>query len=212
MNKESLQLGVIEGKWKKETNLSVKSMFDLLSDIRLDTPHGYIYEMFCNASSLQDIIARMGKTANLKYIYIGAHGDDDCIVATGENISRTVIRNQLKQLSYGAIEGLFFGSCLFGNEDNASFLLGSDEKTTIKWVAGYTTSVDWMESSALDILFWSTFYGMSGTPIERIEATAENISKMAKGLIKNLGFQIYVRKKGKIAGLKNLLAEVHDDE
>jgi len=206
MNKESLQLAVIEGKWKKDTNLSVKSLFDLLSDIHLNTPHGYIYEMFCNASSLQDIIARMRKTTNLKYIYIGAHGDVDYIAAAGGNIKRTVIRNKLQKLSSGAIEGLFFGSCLFGNEDNASFLLGSD--TTIKWVAGYTTSVDWMESSALDILFWSTFYRKNGTPIERIEATAKNISQMANGLIKDLGFQIYVRKKGKTTGLKNLLAEV----
>jgi len=31
---------------------------------------------------------------------------------------------------------------------------------------------------------------------------------MANGLIKDLGFQIYVRKKGKTTGLKNLLAEV----
>jgi len=212
MNKKSLQLGVIEGKWKKDTNLSVKNLFDLLSDIHHNTPHGYAYEMFCNASSLKDIISRMGKTRNLKYIYIGAHGNDDCIAAAGENIRRTAIRNELKQLSSGAIEGLFFGSCLFGNEDNASFLLGSDEKTPIKWVAGYTTAVDWMESSALDILFWSTFYGMAGTPIKRIEDTTEHVSQMANGLIKKLGFQIYVRKKGKTAGLKNLLAEVHDDK
>ena len=47
--------------------------------------------------------------------------------------------------------GLYFGSCLFGSLDNAEFVL--TECSGVEWIAGYTTAVDWINSTVVDLFF-----------------------------------------------------------
>ena len=121
MKKSSL--AVVEGKWSSKTNISVKSLFDLLSDLNFASPHEYLYEMFCDDASLENIIARMGKARDVKFIYIGAHGTNGSLHASGGRVSRTRLKNILGSLGTSSIEGVFLGSCLFGQPENAEFLL-----------------------------------------------------------------------------------------
>ena len=53
---------------------------------------------------------------------------------------------------------LHFGSCSVLDEDN-DLLAGFCRQTGIKAVAGYTTDVDWVDSAAMDMLFFSTIAG-----------------------------------------------------
>ena len=58
----------------------------------------------------------------------------------------------------------------------------------------------------LDLLFWNKFFESARTtPVERIEATAQAIKKLAPGLVKELAFSIYARKSGPGGGVRNLL-------
>jgi len=207
MPKLNSGMAVIEGKWNSKTNISVKALFDILSDINFNTPHAYVYEMFCDSGSLSNIVSRMGKDSNIRYLYVGAHGTDNAIHCSGGRVTRTQLKNSLSNLSDGAIQGLFLGSCLFGHAENGNFLLNPpDGKPPIKWVAGYQESVDWIDSSALDLLFWNTFFELRKMPpVERIKETAKRIREKAGGLVDELGFSIYARRKGPRGGIRNLL-------
>ena len=210
MTKTKSQLAVIEGKWEKRSNISIKGLFDILSDIYFDSPHSYIYEMFCDAAALNNIIKQMGEDKQVRYIYVGCHGSLDSISGSGGKVSKTQLKNTLVRLSGNGsiIEGIFLGTCFFGQQENAEFLLipPKNNNPPIKWVAGYTESIDWIDSSVLDLLFWKKFFESSGTPVERIRYAAQEIKRAASGLIEELGFCIYVRKKGPGGGVKNLLA------
>ncbi len=201
------QLAVIEGKWSKRTNISVKGLFDILSDINFKTPHAYTYEMFCDSTSFNNITNRMGANSDIRYLYIGAHGNQNLISGSGGDISKIQLKNALVKLNNGAMEGLFLGSCLFGHEENGSFLLNppNNNNPPIKWIAGYTESIDWIDSSVLDLLFWNKFFYSDGTPVERIRSVAKQIKQLVPGLIDELGFRIYIRKKGPSGDIKNLL-------
>lgn len=202
------KLAVIEGKWSNRTNISVKGLFDILSDINFKTPHAYVYEMFCNSASLSNIVSRMGKNSSIRYLYIGAHGSDNAISCSGGKVTRAQLKHGLSTLNAGAVEGLFLGSCLFGHKENGDFLLNppSSDNPPIKWVAGYTESIDWIDSSVLDLLFWNKFFeSNTTTPVEHIEATCKAIKELAPGLINKLGFSVYARKKGPRGGIRSLL-------
>jgi hypothetical protein len=204
------QLAVVEGKWQKRANVSVRSLFDILADINFGTPHAYIYEMFCDAHALSNIISRMGSDDQVRYLYIGAHGSITSVSGSGGDVSRTKLKNSLVSLltNNHIIEGLFLGTCFFGNEENASFLLTprNNPNPPIKWVAGYSTSIDWIDSSVLDLLFWNKFFAADGTPVERISSVAEQLLDLAPGLVRDLGFCIYARRRGRNGGIRNLMA------
>jgi hypothetical protein len=202
-------LAVLEGKWSPKTNISVKSLFDLLSDLNFVSQHEYLYEMFCDDASLENIVGRMGRARDVKFLYVGAHGTKGSLQASGGNITRTRLRNILGSLGASSIEGVFLGSCLFGKPENAEFLLSPPKGASapIKWLAGYTTEVDWIDSSVMDMLFWNKFFRSSGTPIERIESVSSELKVLVPGLIEDLGFCIYRKKKGVGGGVVNTLED-----
>lgn len=68
----SLDLAVIESRWWRQGNSSVRGLFDVLADIHEDNPASYHYEMFNNRASLNEIVRRAARRHD--NIYIGAHG------------------------------------------------------------------------------------------------------------------------------------------
>ncbi len=57
-----LRLAVIEGRWFENQNTSMKSLFDLLSEIHCEHLNGYIHEKFYNVSAFQDLDAVVTRT------------------------------------------------------------------------------------------------------------------------------------------------------
>jgi hypothetical protein len=102
MAQRNLDLAVIESRWWKHGNCSVKGTFDVLADILTSSPSSYHYEMFNNAKSFEEVFTRLARS-RVKNIYIGAHGDQQKIFgANGLNenaITRVQIRNVLRKLS-----------------------------------------------------------------------------------------------------------------
>ena len=58
-----------------------------------------------------------------------------------------------------SIVGLHLGSCNLGQPQILEDLV---RKTSLRWVAAYDQEVPWLESTTLDLLFWSWLY--AGVP------------------------------------------------
>jgi len=192
--KNKTKIAVVEGKWFENKNISVRSLFDLVSDINFDSPHEYHYEMFNNGAALKEIMVRLASTDNIHHIYIAAHGNDGALFGSNENeeISLAKVRNAIKDINdcHGKLNSIYFGSCSFGNSSNLeSLLLNGDIQ--LRWIAGYTKNVDFVKSSVLDALFWHTYIeDDSSTPLQKIQRVCKSIRRDASGLIDELGFKV----------------------
>lgn len=150
----SLDLAVVESRWWTTGNQSVKAAFDLLAGIVSNNPYGYHYEMFSNRESLQEILPRVAKDSRIHYIYIAAHGDERSIFgADDQRISRTILTNILMDIHAQELHGLYFGSCLFGEQTDDLI-----QRSGTTWIAGYVQEIGWMESTALDLYFWNAYF------------------------------------------------------
>jgi hypothetical protein len=204
-------LVVLEGKWSRSSNLSVKSLFDVLVDINFLSTHDYYFEQFANRSALEAILGTVGKHFGGNYLYIGSHGDETGFSGSSGHISRTAFRNILKGKLGPSYRGIFLGSCLFGSIENAKFLFGA-LPSNIKWICGYNESVDWVESSVLDMLFWNQLFNWNQTrdkfsDEEIITSVCEIMHSHAPGLIGKLSFQVFLRPSGRGKNPKKLIPE-----
>ena len=187
-------IAVIEGKWFKNKNISVRSLFDLISDLYFESPHEYHYEMFNNGDALKEIVLRLASTNNIHHIYFAAHGSKEGILGSNEEIISTIkLANIIKATNdcRGKLDSIYFGSCSFGSSKNLEKLLLSAEGEQIRWVAGYTKDVDFVKSTALDAIFWHEYLDdNSTTPLKKIESVCQKLKKQASGLIEELGFKV----------------------
>jgi len=155
-------LAVVESRWWSEGNDSVRPLFEILAGIVNSNPHSIRYYMFVEENSLNNIVSDIANDYTFHSVYIGAHGGEGSITGLGNNeISRTKLRNILARNNVkGTISGLYFGSCLIANFSSAEFLLHNkdiDKDTRLKWIAGFANEVDWIDSSAIDMIFWSKY-------------------------------------------------------
>lgn len=197
---------LLEGKWFSDKNVSVNDLFGPLFTVW--TPNGrrsHHYEMFTNTSAFQAAVKYAMQNGAAHTIYIAAHGDENGLQGFhDEGISRTVVRNTLNQEGTKK-HGVYFGSCLFCTDKNARFIL--DKCARIQWVAGYTTEVDWIDSSALDLFFMRHFLfpspgtgnKMPKTDIERLKYAAKRIRQDMRPLATRLEFHVFIRSPGKAA-------------
>lgn len=201
-------LAVVESKWWAGKNTSVAPIFDLISDVFLANPNHYHYEMVSGKAAAKEAIPRIAADPACPVLYIAAHGEPDGIAwHNGEKLSRLEFRALLKAIraTRGAqLAGVYFASCRFLTQDTADFLF--QDAICPWWIAGYSEQVDWLDSTALDMLFFRSLMSQrKGTDLARIKAVASDLDGRCAGLIRELGFGIYVRKSG-TGGAKNLLS------
>lgn len=159
--------------------------------------------MFAEARSLASIIQDICGDGAYHSLYVGAHGDDCSIDGLGDaEISRTKLRNILRNHNgRGRVTGLYFGSCLIGTERNAGFWLTGRPRTGLRWVGGYNTSVDWIDSSAIDMIFWSKYLHErkrnrsrrtgKRTELEMVKHAAGEMKALMPTVFNQMGFNIY---------------------
>lgn len=201
-------LAVIESRWWEYGNDSVRPLFETLAGILYGNPHAVRYDMFAEKASLSQIINEVSQDGSYHSIYIGSHGDNGSIYGLGESkISRTELRNILiKANDHHSISGLYFGSCLIATAQNASFWLPDNYETGLEWVAGYTTKVDWVDSSAVDMIFWSKYLlerqknksrrRNKKDDIDMIKAASAEMKKLVPNIFTQMGFNVYYRDSG----------------
>jgi hypothetical protein len=193
---------VIESKWWGETNTSVRGMFDLLADLHTGTPHGYEYEMSNSRAGFVEALERQLKSDDSNYIAIAAHGTRQGLKLFNEDgVSKTVIRNILKNDDPPVgrnVIGMHLGCCSFLNRHSIEFL--NREDISPWWIAGYYKEVDWVESAALDLIFFNKLLSIDNdaraNPTTTIRNVASKIARECSGLVKRLGFQIYLLEPG----------------
>ena len=196
-------LAVVELRWWAKGNDSVRPLFETLAGIVEGNPHSVRYDMFVEEESLASIINDVTGKSDLHSIYIGAHGDGNSIGGLGTaTISRTQLRNTLHNANTaGAVVGLYFGSCLIATRQNASFFLTHATTTGLKRMAGYTKSVDWVDSSAVDMIFWSKYLHERRTnrsrkrgkksEIKMVKDASSGMKTLMPTVFTELGFNVY---------------------
>jgi len=176
-----MSLSIIEGKWFPYNNLSIKPVFDYMAEVhRLWNPEfRYHYEMFNTRDSFKAAFERAIMKRSHYCIYIAAHGDKNNIYGYGgESVPIGSILKLLQTtFEHGAkVEGIFFGSCLFGSHENLrKVILGSHK--SLRWVAGYDYKSDlaggtFTEASFFDDYFTLRFHDAL-TPLQSISRLKE---------------------------------------
>lgn len=215
-------LAVIESRWERETNKSVKPIFDLITQGFLNNEFDAIpYERFISKSGLAEAIDYFNSNKNILTIYIGCHGDERRLcVGEYEKMDAKSLLEVIKMRRFedreNPIKGMFVGSCYFGRKANAKILLGFDSPLT--WFAGYRDEVDWGLSSLLDGFFMMEYVNIRLRNVIQKYKTrntliyvCKSIRKHNSGLISNLKFSVYLKLKNAEQEIVDLM-EISDEE
>jgi hypothetical protein len=105
------------------------------------------------------------------YLCLAMHGNTKGLqLINGDQVTRTELKNMLVRIksTRGAkLAGIHMASCIFGTKEIAEMLFSTP--TELRWMAGYTETVDWIESSALDLLFFNYLADLDDTPLTEIQ-------------------------------------------
>jgi len=202
-----LRIGVVEARWEERRNRSIKPLFDVLSELYYSSTHEYEYEMPSTRESFAECVKRLAGKAGIDVLYVAAHGARNSIQLHGRDAKLTAddlvisLRDANRTRSNPGISGLFLGTCQFGTEKVAETLLSNVPR--LQWVAGYNSDIDFIESSALDLLFFNDLLKRRGTPDEKIRRVATYFRKNVARLCArtDVGFSIYVRNQGEVSDL-----------
>jgi hypothetical protein len=209
-----LNLGVLESRWEGDQNMAVKPIFDLISLTHCKTRKGYVYERFVSANSFTASAKFLLSQPSIRYLYVTAHGTKTSVIcANDDRLNRARLKKNILSSRPGRtlrLRGLLIGSCEFMHEANAAFLLhGKPPLKSLCWVAGYDKRVNWIASSLLDSLFFHVYFAdlryVNGSERQRIERVAKKLSRQVPGLIDDLSFRLFVRKRRAQGDVENLL-------
>lgn len=121
----------------------------------------FFYRSFDSLNDIElwvDKFGRLRRSGAEKIVYLATHGSPTGRLWTlEERIPLDELARLLKKAS--SLVGLHLGSCSLGQEKNLAKLI---KETRLRWVAAYDQEVPWLESTSLDLLFWSWIY--SGAP------------------------------------------------
>ncbi len=222
------KIAVFESRWHSNfngiaKNTTIRPLFEFLSELHFGNHHEFDYEMVGTKQALDEGLKRLALSKKISVAYLGMHGNSKGLhLHSGDIVTRTHLKNTLcniTQIQGAKYSGLYLGSCLFGTKSLARHLL-LNQNVSLNWVAGYATSVDFIKSTALDLLFFNSWLDIKRqnpklSEIRRIRILANQLKFEVPGLISNanagqiakgLGFSIFVRKQGRTRDVIDLLA------
>ncbi len=203
---------VVESRWWSKGNHSVRALFEAVASIHYNNPTCFYYDMFADRSSLSTVLNMRGSDGQTEVLYLATHGDANNIGPNKANvISRTEVRNILTSANKSSqIKGVFLGTCLTGNAAVAKFFL-ENTNTKLEWLAGYRDSVDWIDGSAIDMIFFSKLAELyvankskkNGklSPRKMAHAAASALVKLVPGAHSTYGFNIYFHENKKLTSM-----------
>jgi hypothetical protein len=197
MRRKKPCLLVLESYWSQDLREreSVQPFVKGLCDLNAWEFH---YRTFDSANDLAlwiknfNAIRRSGKD---KIVYLATHGSKAGRLRTLErNIPMQSLTRILKPAK--SIVGLHLGSCNLGQP---ALLEGLARKTPVQWVAAYDQEVPWLESTALDLLFWSWIYAGAPRPKRTRRLTPEAAAHELYdrfNYAREMGFRVVFRRPG----------------
>lgn len=197
---------VVESRWWSKGNHSVRALFEAVAAIHYNNPTCFYYDMFADRSSLSTVLKMRGQDAQTQVLYLATHGDAKNIGPNATNaISRTEVRNILSFANKASqIKGLYLGTCLRG-------LVRENTSTKLEWLAGYRDSVDWIDGSAIDMIFFSKLAELyvankskkkgKLSPRKMAHEAASALVKLVPGAHSTYGFNIYFHENKKLTSM-----------
>lgn len=163
-----------------------------------------MHRSFRNAEDLAYYIGRIPKDARA-FIYISSHASAGALYPTGvkDKIPTEKVLEALKQAKQDAVAFLHFGCCEFvrgddvGRRDHLGKLL--DSVNGGQCVSGYTSVVDWLQSTLLDIVLIDEVYVpwfVAPNKIAAAETRAMAFVQNYEQLQRVLGFSAMSRLRG----------------
>jgi len=143
---------VLETPWVTESVKSA-SVWPFISEFANAMDLYAYHQIFTDTNSFCHWINVFNKEKNItmpKLLYIAAHGGVGQICGLKNRINGSTIIEKLKKSK--TINYVHFGSCLFGNIPNLESLLKKAKH--IKMAAGYKKTVDWVDSTAFELMLW----------------------------------------------------------
>ncbi len=172
--------------------------------------------MFIDDSSLNKVLNMRGKDKFTEVIYLATHGNEDGQIGTDSNntITRAKFRNNLKDANpKSQIKGLYLGTCFTGKPETVKFLLEPTSGTNLQWIIGYEKSVDWIDGSAIDMIFFSKLSEeyvknksrkkKKKTSVEMAHTAVTEVLKLVSSAHQNFGFNFYRVENGHIVSQFN---------
>ena len=189
---------VLESYWSEDLREreSVQPFVKGLCDLNAWEFH---YRTFDSANDLAlwiDNFNTIRRSGCDKILYVATHGSKAGRLRTLEqNIPIHTLAKILAPAK--SIVGLHLGSCNLGQPK----ILGQlARKTSVNWVAAYDQEVPWLESTALDLLFWSWIYAGVPRPTRnrRLSPEAAAHELYARfNYAREMGFRVVSRRPGK---------------
>ncbi len=195
-------VAVLESKWWRKWNSSVRSSFEMISEQTKDNAHAYHYEMANSLAALDEAIPRIAGYRNCRYLYVATHGSAQGLdLFNGERVTIPYLKEVFLGLPQGSrLYGIYLASCAGCSESIAAELLEGD--TGVVWIAGYKNAVNWLPSSALDMLFFSELITAEKQGEEaKIRHVSERLRGLVPGLVTDLGFRIFMKSRNKIINM-----------
>jgi len=137
-------------------------------------------------------IRRSGKE---KIVYLATHGSKAGKLKTLEQSIPIEALGRILEPAK-SIVGLHLGSCNLGQPPILQNLAHS---TSIEWIAAYEQEVPWLESMALDLLFWSWVYAGAPRPQRTRRLTPEAAAHELYSRFnyaREMGFRVVFRRPG----------------
>lgn len=180
---------VLEGSWEQKISKSY-SVWPFISEFTNQNGNFKAYhKVFSDKNSFESWVSAFNKETAIekpKLLYIASHGSQGRV----NQINRQTIINLLK--SCKNISYVHFGSCDFGSENNLTQIM--DEVKHLKWVAGYETEIDWLQSTLYDLLFWNSIMNSKNQVSDRVLIKrVRNLINETEGLSNSLKFNLFLR-------------------
>lgn len=184
-------LAVVEARWESRGNYGVRPLFEMISALTTDTcnPHAIRHDMFYEAKSLEVVLQEITKSRQAEAVYIGSHGEPGHI----NRVTRDELVGIFRRVNRrGRIAGLYIATCSFARPSSIAALLNPGNVTGLQWVAGYAKDIEWLESAAADMLFWSGYFDSDAKrAVTRAKRGAENLFVHMPKVQQQLGFGIF---------------------
>jgi len=129
------------------------------------------------------------------FVYFACHGENLELQPVGRrsHVTRERLLNALSNAKDGAIAFLHFGCCeMIDAAHRRQNLQSLADSSRAYWVSGYTTSVDWLTSTLLDLALAAELYlafadaGLKRGP--KLQANAKRFIANYEHLARRLGF------------------------
>lgn len=174
----------LEGDWSP--NLEVKqSVKPLLELLETTDQMRFIYRGVNTPEEFRYLIRKWPQRQYSRYSigYLGFHGEAGHLYIGRQRVSLEELADQIGGACQNRI--IYFGSCAVLAVPRLR-IEKFRKQTGARCVAGYTKYLDWLQSSAFDLLLFDAL-----TQYKRLDAVERKMHREYPGLVRKLGFKMF---------------------